>query len=158
MLSVVLAVHNEEKNLKMCLDSVKKIADEIIVVDGESTDNSVKIAKKYKAKVISTANKPNFHINKQMAMDAAKGDLVLQLDADEEVDEELEKYIVAIHKNILAKQPSDFSAWWIKRKNLFLGRFLTKGGQYPDAVIRLYVRGKARLPQKDVHEQMLVDG
>ena len=158
MLSVVLAIHNEEKNLAMCLDSVKKIADEIIVVDGESTDDSVKIAKKYKAKVISTTNKSNFHINKQMAMDAAKGDLVLQLDADEEVDAQLATFITKIHEEILAKKPLEHAAWWLNRKNLFLGKYLTKGGQYPDAVIRLYVNGMARLPQKDVHEQMEVDG
>lgn len=158
MLSVVLAIHNEEKNLAQCLDSVKKLADEIIVVDGESTDKSVEIAKKYKAKIISATNKSNFHINKQMAMDAAKGDLILQLDADEEVDPQLAEFIKNIHSIITDKKETDANAWWIKRKNLFLGSYLKKGGQYPDAVIRLYKKGKAKLPQKNVHEQMVVDG
>lgn len=158
MLSVVLAIHNEEKNLARCLDSVKEIADEIVVVDGESSDDSLAIAKKYKAKVISTTNKSNFHINKQMAMDAAKGDLILQLDADEEVDAELSKWITQLHASLSNKDVVEANAWWIKRKNLFLGSYLTKGGQYPDAVIRLYKKGKAKLPQKNVHEQMEVDG
>lgn len=164
MISVVLATHNEEKNLKKCLDAVKSFADEIIVMDGESTDDTVELAKKLGAKVFSTTNKANFHINKQLAMDKAKGELVLQLDADEIVDEELAKFIKQTHTQILKSltdgqvQDSKPVAWWIKRKNYFLGTFLKKGGQYPDPVIRLYVNGKARLPQKDVHEQMTVDG
>jgi glycosyltransferase involved in cell wall biosynthesis len=160
-LSVVLAVYNEEKNITRCLEAVKDIADEIIVVDGESTDQTVELAKKVSSKVriISTTNKLNFHINKQMAMDAARGDLVLQLDADEVVDAHLAKFIqktvVQIESGSAAQLPA---AWWVKRKNWFMGRFLKKGGQYPDPAIRLYQKGKARLPQKDVHEWMTVDG
>lgn len=154
-ISVVLATYNEEKNINMCLDSVKDWADEIIVVDGSSTDKTREIAKDdYQAKVIKTTNKPNFHINKQLAMDAATGDLILQLDADEVVDADLKKFILKLAKQAEFKEV----AWWIPRKNLFLGKWLSKGGQYPDAVIRLYLAGKARLPQKDVHEQMVVDG
>lgn len=159
MISVVLATHNEEKNIERCLLAVKKFADEIIVVDGSSTDTTVDLAQKYDARVISTTNKPLFHINKQMAMDEAKGELVLQLDADEVVDDELAEFIQSVHKKIIEHQENNLpSAWWIRRKNWFLNRFLTKGGQYPDPVIRLYQKGKARLPQKDVHEQMSVDG
>lgn len=153
MISVVLATHNEAKNIEKCLEAVKDFADEIIVADGESTDDTVKLAKKFDAHVIPTTNKANFHINKQIAMDAAKGDLILQLDADEIVDEELKKFIQSIDQK--AKTPA---AWWIRRKNFFMGRWLRKGGQYPDPVIRLYRKNKARLPQKDVHEQMAVDG
>ncbi|NCS97953.1 MAG: glycosyltransferase family 2 protein [Candidatus Pacebacteria bacterium] len=158
MLSVVLAIYNEEQNLARCLDSVKLIADEIVVVDGSSTDNSVEIAKKYTKKIIETTNKSNFHINKQMAMDAATGDIVLQLDADEVVDDDLANYIKQLKNDIKEGTTPTDSAWWIPRKNLFLGSYLTKGGQYPDSVIRLYLKGKARLPQKDVHEQMEVEG
>jgi glycosyltransferase involved in cell wall biosynthesis len=154
-ISVVLAVHNEEKNIVSCLESVSSFADEIIVVDGESTDATALLAKKNGAKVISTTNKVNFHINKQMAMDAATGSLILQLDADEVVTSTLADFIIKV-----SKQHNQFveKAWYIKRKNFFLGRFLTKGGQYPDPVIRLYLQGYAQLPQKDVHEQMTVKG
>jgi glycosyltransferase involved in cell wall biosynthesis len=151
--SVVLATHNEEANIEACLSAVRDIADEMIVVDGESTDSTVALAKKMGAKVIQTTNKPMFHTNKQMAMDAAMGDWILQLDADEVADDELIRFIKKI-----SKEESEFSAFWIKRKNYFLGTFLKKGGQYPDPVIRLYKKGKAYLPQKDVHEQMEVDG
>ena len=87
-LSVVLAVHNEAANIEACLSAVKDIADEMIVVDGESTDNTIALAKKMGATVIQTTNKPMFHTNKQMAMDASTGDWILQLDADEVVDDE----------------------------------------------------------------------
>lgn len=158
MLSVVLATYNEEKNIEKCLKSIKDIADEIIVVDGSSTDKTPELAKELGAMVINTTNKPNFHINKQLAMDAAKGDLVLQLDADEWPDEELKEFIKETHQEVSNKQYDGPKAWWLKRKNFFLGHYFKKGGQYPDPVIRLYVNGYAKLPQKDVHEQMHVDG
>ena len=154
MISVVYAVYNEEKILARSLQSVAAWSDEIIVVDGESTDQTVKIATEFGAKIINTTNKPNFHINKQMAIDAASGDLILQLDADEVVDDNLRDFIQEIDR----ERPSDYAAWQIKRRNLFFRRWLTKGGQYPDMVIRLFYKGKAYLPQKDVHEQMKVDG
>jgi glycosyltransferase involved in cell wall biosynthesis len=172
MLSICLATYNEEKNIKKCLEAIKDIADEIVVVDGSSTDNTREIARELGAKVIKTTNKPIFHINKQMAMDAVKGDLVLQLDADEWPDQELKNFIKKTHEAVMGSKqnqgaprqsnqnnhPSSPVAWWLKRKNYFLGRYLKKGGQYPDPVIRLYINGYARLPQKDVHEQMQVDG
>lgn len=158
MLSVVLATYNEEKNIAKCLESIKDLADEIIVVDGSSSDKTREIAESFGAKVFLTTNKQNFHINKQMAMDKASKELVLQLDADELIDEELKNFIKEVSAKLEKKEKLGTAAWWIKRKNFFCGRFLSKGGQYPDPVIRLYVNGKAHLPAKDVHEQMQVDG
>lgn len=152
-LSVTLAVHNEENFLTKCLDSVKDIADEIVIVDGSSVDKTVDIAKRYKAKIISTTNKPNFHINKKMANDAATGEWILQLDADEVVSPELRKEI----KNVIYANPSE-NGYWIPRSNFFLGHFLKKGGAYPDYTMRLYRRGRGNLPANDVHEQAVVEG
>lgn len=151
-LSVVLATFNEEKNLSACLDSVKDWCDEIIVVDGSSADNTVAVAKKYGAHIHITSNPPNFHINKQKAIDLAKGDWILQLDADEYVTPELRS---EIEKSI---QKKEINGYWIPRKNFFLGRFLMKGGVYPDYTMRLYRKSKGKLPQKDVHEQAVVEG
>ena len=95
-LSVVLATFNEEKNLRACLATLSDIADEIIIVDGSSTDKTVEIAREFGAKVKKTTNKPNFHINKQMAIDMATCDWVLQMDADEHVSEDLKKEIKEI--------------------------------------------------------------
>jgi glycosyltransferase involved in cell wall biosynthesis len=153
-LSVVLATYNEEKNLASCLDSIKELADEIIIVDGTSSDKTVEIAKQYGAKIKITTNKPNFHINKQMAINLATKDWIFQLDGDEQVSKELFEEI----KNILEKDLEEFNGYWMPRKNWFLGRFLLKGGQYPDHTLRFYRKGKGRLPQKDVHEQAEVEG
>lgn len=153
-LSVVLATFNEEKNLRACLASVKDFADEIIIVDGTSSDSTVEIAKEFGAKIKVTSNKPNFHINKQMAIDMATCDWILQMDADEHVSDELKKEV----KEVIKKNSKEFNGYWIPRKNYFLGRFLMKGGQYPDYTIRLYRNGKGKLPQKDVHEQAVVAG
>jgi len=155
-LSVVYATYNEEKNIARSLERIQEIADEIIVVDGSSSDKTQEIARKFGAKVINTTNKPIFHINKQMAMDAAQYPWVLQMDADEVVDDEM---IADISRILMIEDPSSVDAgYWLRRKNWFLNRFLTKGGQYPDPVIRFYQNGKARLPMKTVHEQMEVYG
>lgn len=152
-LSVVLATFNEEKNLPECLDSVRDLADEIIIVDGSSIDKTVGIAKKYGAKVVVVENLPNFHINKQKAIDLATKDWILQLDADERVTPELQKEIKEKIRN-----NSSANGYWVARKNWFLGRFLIKGGQYPDYTLRLYRKGKGHLPQVHVHEQAEVIG
>lgn len=152
-ISVVLAVYNEEKNLRTCLESVKDLFFEIVIVDGGSKDKTLDIARSFNAKIIQTSNPPNFHINKNKAIDQALGEWILQLDADEVVSSELAaeiKKVVDIKSNI--------NGYWIPRRNFFLGVFLAKGGQYPDYTLRLYRRGKGRLPAKDVHEQAVVEG
>ncbi len=154
-ISVVLATFNEEKNLRRCLESVKDLADEIVIADGTSSDKTRDIAKEFDSKVILTTNKPNYHINKQMAIDKATGDWILQMDADEVVSESLAH---EIREKVLSQNNNEDNGYWMPRKNYFLGRFLMKGGQYPDYTLRLYRRGKGRLPMKDVHEQAVVEG
>lgn len=155
-LSVVLATFNEEEKLPDCLSSIAlfgNVLKEIIVVDGSSTDRTVSVAKEFGASVFLTDNPPNFHINKQKAIDAAGGEWILQLDADERITQELAEEI-----NSVISRGGEKNGYWIPRKNYFLGRFLMKGGQYPDYTLRLYRRGKGRLPQKSVHEQAVVEG
>lgn len=186
-LSVVLATFNEEDNIGPCLESVKDIAQEMVIVDGTSTDRTVEIAKSYGAKVLVTENHQIFHINKQKAIDMATGDWILQLDADEIVTQELGKEILYImnlsekeleayqeklpgkklflrHQKLIEERDGkigkdgSYAAFFIPRLNYFLGRYLRYGGVYPDGVIRLLKKGKAYLPAKDVHEQMVVLG
>jgi glycosyltransferase involved in cell wall biosynthesis len=152
-LSVALATFNEEKNLGSCLASVKDWVDEIVVVDGRSADKTVTVAKKYGARVIVTDNPPIFHINKQKAIDACQGKWILQLDADERVSPELKKEILQV-----INSQTKLNGFWLPRRNFFLGRYLKKGGQYPDYTLRLYRRGKGRLPCQSVHEQAEVKG
>lgn len=189
LLSVVLATRNEEKNIGPCLERVKDIADEIIVFDEYSTDRTREIAKKYGAKVIKYQHKTNFHETKQKAIEKAKWDWILQLDADERVTPELAKEIKEVinmnyeqikkreiknsrkerlfkeHEELirkredhLGKSSGDVVAFFIPRKNIFLGAPLIHAGVYPDGVIRLIRRGYARLPAKSVHELMEVEG
>lgn len=152
-LSVALATYNEEANILDCINSVKGIADEIVVVDGRSTDNTFAIAKKAGAAVISVENNPMFHINKNIAITKCSGEWILLLDADERVSAEL-----ALEIKEKINRGGAVCGYWINRKNWFLGRFLKKGGVYPDRVIRLFKNGKGRLPEKNVHEQILIDG
>ncbi|HUQ85033.1 MAG TPA: glycosyltransferase family 2 protein [Candidatus Limnocylindrales bacterium] len=187
-LSVVLATFNEETNIEDCLESVKNIAAEIIIVDGSSTDKTVEIAKKYDATIVVTDNPQMFHINKQKALELAKNDWVLQLDADERVSRELADEIVKVinmpdeklelyqdnlpskklfqrHQHLLKKRDGNigtekgsYVAFFIPRLNYFLGKYLRFGGVYPDGVIRLVKRQKAHFPCVSVHEQIEING
>ena len=187
-LSVCLAIYNEEIYLSRCLNAIKSIADEIVIVDGGSTDDSVAIAKNYKAIIIQTDNPPIFHINKQKALEACRNQWILQLDADEVVSDVLSKEILQViqmtdkqrknrnieyHKKLLFQrhqgimegknnlgkhQDDSIVAFYIPRKNYFLGHPLTYAGMYPDGVIRLVKNGKAVFPCKSVHEQIQVFG
>jgi glycosyltransferase involved in cell wall biosynthesis len=179
-LSVVLAVRNEEENLGRCLESIRAIADEIVVVDEHSVDKTVEIAKKYGAKVYLEPHHAIFHITKQKALDYATGDWILQLDADEVVTKKLAEEIVKVvrgdykpmenklferHQRLIekrdgkiGKETGEIVGYFIPRRNMFLGKPLTHAGVYPDAAIRLVKKGKAEFPQKSVHEQMKIEG
>lgn len=183
-LSVVLATFNEENNIKACLDSVKGLASEIIIFDEESTDRTRDIAKHLGAKVYKVKHEPVFHITKNKAIKKATHQWILQLDADERLTPALKKEIKSlieeksfgydswisplkskINSPLPIKvfpQPQSLtqpaSAYFLPRKNFFLTRYLKHAGQYPDPVIRLFQKGKAILPAKDVHEQMKVIG
>lgn len=152
-LSVAIATYNEEKKLAACLASVSSWVDEIVVVDGGSRDTTLVIAKSYNARVIKTDNPPIFHINKQKALDGCHGEWILQLDADEVAPDELREEILSV----INRKPKE-DGFYLPRKNFFCGHWLRKGGQYPDPLIRLVRRGKARFPCKSVHEQIAVMG
>lgn len=187
-LSVAIATYNEENNIGPCLESVKDLADEIVIVDGSSSDKTVEIAKSFGARVYIRENPPIFHINKQKAFDASTGDWILYLDADERVSIRLAKEIIRVinmekgelenyqknlknkdifdkHQKILqlrdgqiGTEEGEYVAFFFPRLNYFLGKYLKYGGVYPDGVIRLFKKGKAYLPCRSVHEQPVVLG
>lgn len=152
-ISVAIATYNEAKNLKACLDSVTSWVSQIVIVDGGSSDQTVSIAREYNADILLTDNPAIFHINKQKALDACSQKWILQLDADEVIPPELMDEIVSVISLSTSKD-----GYYIPRKNYFLGHWLSKGGQYPDFVIRLFRRGKGEFPAKHVHEQIQIHG
>ncbi len=168
-LSLCIPTYNEEENLHIALDSAYDIADEVVIIDGGSTDRTLEIARAYgdKIKIYEVDNPPNFLLNKQRAIERAKGDWILQLDADEALSEELKKEIVlllngSIVNNETIGQSNNihprYSGYFLPRKNFFLGRYLMKGGVYPDYVLRLYKRVGAYFKLENVHENVCVDG
>lgn len=160
-LSVCIATHNESRNIRRCLESVISWADEVIIIDGKSSDDTVAIAKSFgkKVKVFSEDNHAMFHINKQKAIDKASGQWILQLDGDEEVTDDLKREVTQVVGAQSATGDTEpLSGYWIPRLNYFLGRPLRKGGQYPDHTIRLYKNGAAKFPCKSIHEQVKVSG
>lgn len=158
-LSVALATYNEEKNLPVCLASIKTLVSEIVVVDGGSRDKTIDIAHSFAARVYRTTNPQIFHINKQAAIEACTGDWVLQLDADELVPEALRQEIISrISEAERDKGGKIINAYYIVRKNFFCGRWMKHGGMWPDAVIRLFRRGTGKFPCKSVHEQIEING
>ena len=152
-ISAALATYNEEENITDCIESLKKVADKIVVVDGSSKDRTAELAQNLGAKVIKTSNKTMFHINKNMAIDNCRNDWILVIDADERISDDLAEEI----KQAVSNNPEQ-NGFFINRKNWFLGDYLKKGGAYPDSVIRLFKREKGRHPEVSVHEQIKIDG
>jgi len=148
-LSVTVITKNEEKRIAKCLESVA-FADEILVVDSGSTDRTVEIARQHGARVIQQAWL-GYGRQKQFAVDQAKNDWVLSLDADEWLTEEL----AASVRGVL--MDPECYVYRIMRRNLFLGALLKHGEAYPDYVIRMYKKGAASWSSDAVHERVLTD-
>ncbi len=132
-ISVVINTLNEEKNLPNCLKSVKNLADEIVVVDMESDDNTVKIAKKFGAKVYSHKRTGGYvEPARNFALSKATGDWILLLDADEEISKTLENKL----KNIIENPEADY--YRLPRKNIIFGKWIKHSSWWPDHNIRFF--------------------
>lgn len=150
-LSVAIIAFNEEINLARTLASVRW-ADEIVVVDSGSTDHTIQIARAHGAKVFLEEWK-GFAAQKNSALAKCTGDWILSLDADEEVSEGLRGLIGAL----LAGEPN-YDAYFLPRRNLFLGRWMRHGGLYPDPKLRLFKRESAQFEERPVHETLRFEG
>jgi len=148
MLSVVIITKNEEANIKRCLESIKW-ADEIIVLDSGSTDNTVAIAKEYTSAVHINEDWQGYGVQKQRALTYATGNWVLNLDADESVDENLRNIIQhAIASN-------DYDAYRVPICMNFYGKPL-KHSASPKRHIRLFKREGASYSDDIVHEKIVL--
>ena len=183
-LSVVIITYNEEANLGHTLKSVLPLVangqGEIIVVDSHSTDRTAEIAREHGAQVFIEDWK-GYAAQKNSAIATARGDWILSLDADEEVEAGLVGEIAAI----VGVEPADAASaavagkpwclspenprpfppsanethgYWIPRKNFFLGRWIRHGGFWPDYKLRLFRRGTGHISERPVHEVITVEG
>ncbi len=150
-LSVILIAKNEAANIRACLESVAW-ADEIIVVDSGSSDDTVGIAREFTSHVYAHPDWPGFGPQKNRALDYATGDWVLSIDADERVTSDLRCEI----ERTLASPAAE--AYRIPRLSSFCGRFMQHSGWRPDYVVRLFLRGAARFSESLVHESLVVQG
>lgn len=148
MISAVVITHNEEENIRDCLESIKW-ADEIIVVDSGSQDKTIEIAKEYTDRVF-TKEWEGFGRQKEYAKSLVKYDWVLSIDADERVTSELKEEIL--------KSPLDEDAYYIPRKFYWLSKWMKYGGCGGEKYIRLFKRDKARFSDEHIHERLIVDG
>jgi glycosyltransferase involved in cell wall biosynthesis len=150
-LSVTIIAWNEEERLRACLESVAW-AEEILVIDAESTDKTVQVAREFTDK-IWVRPWPGFAEQKNFALDQATCEWVLSLDADERVTPELRKRISRI---VRTNGPGD--GYSIPRKNIFWGAWVRHGGLYPDYQLRLFRRAAGRFVDSAVHESVVVEG
>jgi len=150
-LSVIIITRNEARNLAECLESVR-FADELVVLDSGSTDETVEIARRHGARVGVAPDWPGFGPQKNRALDMATGDWVLSLDADERVTPEL---AAAIAQTL--RDPA-YDAYDMPRLSSFCGRFIRHSGWWPDRVLRLFRRGTARFSDDRVHEKVVPAG
>ncbi|MVW80333.1 glycosyltransferase family 2 protein [Bordetella sp. 02P26C-1] len=150
-LSVIIITKNEARHIVGCLESVA-FADEFIVVDSGSTDNTVALARDFGATVLVTDDWPGFGPQKNRALDLATGDWVLSIDADERVTPDLAREI----QEVLTNPQAD--AYEIARLSDFCGRFIRHSGWWPDHVLRLFKHGTARFTDAAVHERVVPQG
>lgn len=151
-LSVIVITHNEERNIDACLASVRW-ADEIVVVDAQSSDRTVEIASKHTPHVhvkpwIGYAEAKNF------ALSRASSDWVLWLDADERVTPELAKEI----QQVVRQNSGEPAGYSFPRRAYFLGKWIKHCGWYPGRVVRLFRRGAGTFSDSMVHEHVILDG
>ena len=155
-LSVAVIALNAAGPLATCLESAA-FADDIVVVDSGSSDETVEVAQKHGARVINLEWR-GFGPQKQAAVAAAKHDWVLCLDADERVTPALRESIEAALAGGGPTARGSPMAWRMARANRFMGRVLRHGEGYPDWSLRLFHRGHARWSDDAVHEKVIADG
>jgi len=148
MLSIIIITYNEEKNIERAIKS-SKFADEIIVVDSYSTDNTCQIAKDLKAKVFQNKFK-GYGNQKNYAITKCSNQWIFSLDADEEITEELQIEILSTIK----KNENNY-IYSVNRKTFFNGKWIKYGGWCPDYVSRLFKVETAKWNESNVHESLI---
>jgi len=149
-LSVAIITHNEAANIEACLRSVSW-ADEVVVLDHASSDETVARSRAAGARVIEAPDWPGFGVQKNRAVDACTSDWILSLDADERISLALKE---EIDDTLAAPR---FDVYELPRRSTYCGRFIRHSGWWPDYTPRLFRRGVARFSEALVHERLQSD-
>ena len=149
-ISATIITFNEESHIKAACESVAW-ADEVVVVDSESTDRTRELAQACGARVI-TNPWPGFGAQKQFAVDQATHEWIFSLDADERVSDELKNSIASLRS---VKDLAD--GYQIARRTHYQGRWIRGGGWYPDRQLRLFRKSKGRWKQRHIHESVTME-
>jgi len=151
-ISVIIITLNEEENIEDCIKSVNWV-DEIIVVDSSSVDKTVEIAKSLNAKVYQTEWK-GYSAAKNFALNHAKSEWVLSLDADERVTPEMKNEIISILKT----GENKYAGYEVSRKTIFLGKWIRHCGWYPGYTLRFFKNKMGKFTDSLVHESIQING
>ncbi|MEW6388685.1 MAG: glycosyltransferase family 2 protein [Thermodesulfobacteriota bacterium] len=150
-LSVIVIAFNQEENIVPCLESAS-FADEIVLVDSGSQDRTLELARAYTDRIFVTEWR-GFGATKNFALDRATGDWVFSLDTDERVSLQLQEEILSV-----VRADGPLPGYRVPRKNYFGGRWIKRLGWYPDYTLRLFRRGVGRFREREVHEEVQVNG
>jgi len=151
-ISAVIITFNEEDNIRAACESVSW-ADEILVVDSESTDSTREIALACGARVLNRPW-PGFSAQKQFATDSATHDWIFNLDADERVSDELKASITSLRGSQSGPSASGFR---IPRRTFYMNRWIKGGGWYPNYQLRLFDRRRGRWRERLIHESVVMN-
>ncbi len=148
-LSAVIITFNEEHNIQRCLESLTKVADEIVVVDSLSTDKTKEICTAYNCRFIEHSFEGHIQ-QKNFALKQAKNDYVLSLDADEELSPEL------INSILVLKDNWNYHAYYFNRLSSYCGKFFPHGSWYPDRKVRLFDKKVAKWGGVNPHDKVIL--
>lgn len=149
-ISAVIITRNEAHNIARCLISLQLLVDEVIVVDAESSDGTARIAAEHGAKVTVRAW-TDYADQKNFANGLARGPYILSMDADEAISPELRATLMQVTKDGLA------GAYRCARLTNYCGTWVSHGGWYPDAKVRLFPKERGRWEGEHVHEELKLD-
>ncbi len=157
-LTVIVPTFNESVHLHRCLESLGRHADRVVVLDSNSTDDTVAIARRFEAHGVSVVQHAYAGPadQKNWALDHLdiQTDWVLFLDADETITPELWREIL----DVTRRKDNPISGYFLNRRIVWYGKWIRFGGWFPNWNLRLFRFGRARYEQRRVHEHMLVDG
>jgi len=163
--SVIIHTYNEEKHIESCIESARKLTDKIIVVDMQSVDKTVDLAKKNGTEVYSFPQFTYVEPARKFGINKARTDWVFLLDADERITEDLVEEIKEIINNDSGQAGMTFSHYKIPRKNIFgnktwlpAGKWLKHGGWWPDYQIRLINKKSFKSWPKEIHSTPIITG